>query len=432
MIVTLLRLPWIFAAIVLTVILITSSVVTVYSPSPLMVLKVGFASATSENTDEATDGTTDEEGNNEVGDVQSEDSEDEPSSSAQGEVAEEVLSEEEQVGEEESTPATSGVPGVDRPYDLERDCKSYEALGIPPPPPGFGVPPNAKWYDCGGVGVPSIPPDDTTATNDTGEGVQTQPNSALTSPQAPPTSTTSQVGQMQQQLQQLCTTAQQGTSPATISPTAASTNPGGFTLTSTTTPPSSQAHPSTTTSQGAQIQQLCTALQQQIEQLPTSPDSSGGTRSTTLPDGTVIVDNPNGSYVVTTPTGATITLSKPPEQPKDPNDLVTIDHPNGVSITWKSDGGEVAKYPGDIERTTNPFGRSVIKYPGGITIQCADGSIANVPEDGKWTIIEPPPAADIGERLNRFFFGSDCAGAVLQFLPLDERLKTLIPSALGG
>jgi hypothetical protein len=494
-----LRLSWIFTTLTLTTILISSVVPSVFSPSSTsspMFLKMGFASATSSDnnggTDESnTDATTDGEN----GDEQ-ENSDDNNNNIVQ--LLEQGVQEEAEEGEEEpdreeaedqqqlatvvgeicddfedndgdgridladedcAPPATvgsltapttttssvtdnnsasnttaSGIPGLDRPYDLEKDCQSYEELGIPPPPPGFGVPPNAKWYDCGGVGVPSIPPDNTSTTNDTGGEVQASPT----------TTTTSQVGQIQQQLQQLCTAAQQqGTSPATISPTTVSTNPDGtsissypsrFTLTSATTPSSPQAPPSTTTSsQGAQIQQLCTALQQQLKQLPTSPDSSGdGTRSTTLPDGTVIVDNPNGPYVVTTPTGATITLTKPPEQPKDPNDLVTIDHPNGVSITWKRDGGEVAKYPGGIERTTDPFGKSVIKYPGGITIQCADGSIANVPEDGKWTIIEPPPAADIGERLNRFFFGSDCAGAVLQFLPLDERLKTLIPSALGG
>jgi hypothetical protein len=350
--------------------------------------------------------------------------------------------------------------------DLEKECDSYEELGIPPPPLGFGQPPDAKWYHCPpGVGV-WVTPNGTSSLDATGGGgevgqqglaqggevgqqglaqggeVGQQGLAQGGGVQAPPptTTTTPQVGQIQQQLQQLCAAAQQqGTSPATVSPTTTTNSEdtgitsylGGYIPSSTRTP-SVQAPP-TTTSQGAQIQQLCAALQQQIEQLPTSPDSSGGgTRSTTLPDGTVIVDNPNGSYVVTTPTGATITLSKPPEQPKDPNDLVTIDHPNGVSITWKRDGGEVAKYPGGIERITNPWGKSVIKYPGGMTIQYPDGSILNLPEGGKWTIIEPPPATDIGVRLNQMFFGSNADAGVKQYLPLDEFLWSLIPGGLSS
>jgi hypothetical protein len=55
-------------------------------------------------------------------------------------------------------------------YDLEKDCESYEDLKIPPPPPGFGQPPDAKWYHCPpGVGV-WVGPDGTTGTANSGTG----------------------------------------------------------------------------------------------------------------------------------------------------------------------------------------------------------------------------------------------------------------------
>lgn len=484
-------LSFIHVTVMLTVVLIISPFTTIISSPKVLKLEFASASSSSENDGESnTDAATDGD-NQQQGAVQQEDGEEEDDdqdgrteelfATVVGEICDDFedndgddkidLADEDCAGpatqeaitaptaqspppsasvnttatDSTNNTLTSGLASAGRPaYDLERDCDTYEELGIPPPPPGFGQPPGAKWYHCPpGVGV-WVGPDGTSSLDlggEGGSGVQ-QGLAQRGGVQAPPpnnTTTTPQVGQIQQQLQQLCAAAQQqGTSPATISPT--TTNPeitgdtsylGGYIPSSTRTTPVQAPPTPTTTPQVAQLQQLCTALQQQIEQLPTSPDSSGGTRSTTLPDGTVIVDNPDGPYVVTTPTGATITLSKPPEQPKDPNDLVTIDHPNGVSITWKRDGGEVAKYPGGIERTTNPFGRSVIKYPGGITIQCADGSIANVPEDGKWTLIEPPAATDIGERLDRFFFGSECADAVLNYLPLDEFLKNVIPNARG-
>ena len=237
-----LRLSYIILSITLTVILISSPIIAVYSPS--MVLKIGFASAayaTSENNDDdnneggggeepTIDATTD--GEDEVdGDVQEEDNTEEQQLSSSTQEQEEL---DEDGGEEEeeqlafmageicddfedndgdgfidladadcAAPATqgtvtapttppptsvtnttatnstantlaAGIAGLDRPYDLEKDCKTYEELGIPDPPLEPGDPPNVQWYDCPpGVGV-RVPPRaaDTTTTTTTTSGVE--------------------------------------------------------------------------------------------------------------------------------------------------------------------------------------------------------------------------------------------------------------------
>jgi hypothetical protein len=77
---------------------------------------------------------------------------------------------------DEASEITTGNTVTDedgRPvYDLEKDCQSYEELGIPPPPLGFGQPPDAKWYHCPpGVGV-WVAPNGTTSLGTGGEGGQ--------------------------------------------------------------------------------------------------------------------------------------------------------------------------------------------------------------------------------------------------------------------
>ena len=266
-----LRLSYVILTITLTVILISSPVITVLSPSLLspIALKVEFASATSssENNDDnegeegeeedqpTTDVTTDgeEEGvDGNSGDVQQEgaDGEQEQFATVVGEICDDfedndgdglidlvdvedcappatqgtitapttppppppsvtnttatnstnntlTASEITTTRELTTPPSTdeeaSGIPTEEgntvtdadgRPViDLEKECDSYEELGIPPPPLGFGQPPDAKWYHCPpGVGV-WVAPNGTSsldATGGQGGGGQQQPPPSVT------------------------------------------------------------------------------------------------------------------------------------------------------------------------------------------------------------------------------------------------------------
>ena len=234
------RLSYVILIMMLTAMLISSPVIAVFSPSPLppIALRVEFASATSssENNDDnegeeeqlTTDVTTngEEEEVDGDGDVQEEDNteeeqEDEDGGDEDGEqeqfasVVGEVCDDFEDndgdgfidlVDADCAAPLTegtvtapttppppsvvnttatnstantltgSGIAGLDRPYDLEKDCKTLEEQGIPPPPPEPGDPPNVKWYDCPpGVLVrdpPRAAAADTTTTTTTTSGVE--------------------------------------------------------------------------------------------------------------------------------------------------------------------------------------------------------------------------------------------------------------------
>ena len=168
---------------------------------------------------------------------------------------------------------------------------------------------------------------------------------------------------------------------------------------------------------------------QQVPGTTTSPHS-GGTTTTTPPipdddstetpstDTTTTVEIPPGSEDTpsdaTSPQSPTDTSSQQGGQPSSglPTPFNAVP-PQAPPTDTSSQGGQqgqgqqsplpqgpvrtedffgkvTTRYPGDIEITTTHNGDTEYKYPGGRTILFSDGSILNMPEDGKSTIIRPP------------------------------------------
>jgi hypothetical protein len=60
--------------------------------------------------------------------------------------------------------------------DIDIECQTYEELGLDPPLPSPGDPPNLVWFDCSGVSIPVVPTGNTTSTRRTRRTRTTTPS----------------------------------------------------------------------------------------------------------------------------------------------------------------------------------------------------------------------------------------------------------------
>jgi hypothetical protein len=247
---------------------------------------------------------------------------------------------------------TAGIAGLDRPYDLEKDCKTYEELRIPDPPLSPGDPPDVQWYHCPpGVGVRVPPPVDTaTTTSGTGgeggaggvtQGQQQPPSSAGTTPslQAPPT--TSDTGP---EGREVCDDFEDNDGDGLIdladADCVAPLTQGTVTMSA-----------------------------------PTTKINDNGGIATTYPDGIVVTNYPSGAVVTEYPDGTTIIKNGepgyfPPDNPRP-------DYIPGVTHTTYPDETIIAEYPQGIWVEIPGFGSAAINLNGTSTfIEEARGNMA--------------------------------------------------------
>lgn len=240
--------------------------------------------------------------------------------------------------------------------DIDIECQTYEELGLDPPLPSPGDPPNLVWFDCSGVSIPVVP---------TGSTTTTTPNSGTGGGQG-----LAQGGQGQGQQ-----------------------------------PPSSAAPTTPTTSQG-------------VEQGPVTTDNPDGSKTTTYPGGRIktVYPWPDGRIITTYPGGTieiidrgastTTTINSDGSSLTNNADhSITWTNPDGswhttshprqcVTITYFSDG-RVQTLAGEPiigtptcteaeERTEFPDGREMIRhYDGAFMVKYPDGSKAFTPA-GAW------------------------------------------------
>ena len=400
-----LRLSYIILTITLTVILISSPVIAVYSPSPLtpMVLKVGFTSAsatTSENGDNeeeqqpTTDATTNGQENGDGS--EQEDTEEEqgqlPSTFTQQQEGEEDQDVEAEAEEQEEQLAFMGGEicndfednDGDGWIDLaDPDCgaaagpATQGALTAPTTPPPSASTANAtnstiNTLTSGLIGLPSspaTPPTTTTSTPQGGEqGQQQSPSSAETTPQSPPpTTTTTTTPQGGEQGQQQV--------PGTIAPAIARTTtfPGGISITKdpdglvqASIPDSGVIisfgpnggveeieHPNGVLSRNRDGS--ISAMLPNTEGLRLRPDGIGDI-GLADDDETTITGNRDGTITVEKPYG-TSTYSL--------DGKVATTNPDGTSSSTMigSVNGGTTTFPGGISITKNPDGRVEASIP---------------------------------------------------------------------
>ena len=246
-------------------------------------------------------------------------------------------------------------------YDLEKDCESYEELKIPPPPLGFGQPPDAKWYHCPpGVGVWVTPNGTSSLGTGGGEeegGGQQQQQQSNSPSSCPPKPTNYYYTAPARIISVQLPSSPSSTPPPSSSPqTPPTTNPcpPGESSSSTATPPPPQpplqASPPSNNNNPSQGG----GQQGQVQQPP--PLQQGQQPGTTSPGSPTTIRNPDGGTAYTFPNGISIT--------KHPDDWGHANIPDkGVSITFGSRGSvDLVDYPdGQLSRDSEGGATAVFR-----------------------------------------------------------------------
>jgi hypothetical protein len=438
---------YIILTITLTVILISSPVMTVlFSTSSFLtpiILKVGFASATSSgdggddesDTDAATTTTDDGEENGDGDDEQQEEDNSEQQQDVQGE---------EEGNTEEEQDAGEGGQGEQQQFatvigEVCDDLEDNDGDGLidladvedcaPPATQGTITAPTTT--------TPSPSVINTTATNSTNNTLtasgitaadlgppwdlakQCIPIEQLGIPRPvpapddppnirwyscpdgllwsdPPVTSNSGIGQFggggqqpggQQQQQP---NSASGIDPATGQPISGGQTSGVDPATGQPIPPPTLQAPSSTASQGGQQGQPPPTTSQGVEQGPVTTDNPDGSKTTRYPAGMERTTYLDGRSVIRYDDGRV--------EVRNADGSGTSTMPgSGIEVIFgpyygSSEASKTVtlKYPGGIEITDDIFGKRTIKYPGGQTILFRDGSMINIPEDAAMTVIRPP------------------------------------------
>jgi hypothetical protein len=322
-----LRISSVILTITLTVILISSSIIAVYSPSPIA-LSGGFASATSENSGG-------EESN--TGDATTDDGEEEKDrgDNVQGEDAGTEEQQEQllpspftQQGEEEDQEgAEEGEEEEQLAFMGGEICNDFEDndgdgwIDLADPDCGAAAGPATQ----GALTAPTTPPPSASTTNATNSTINTLTSGLIglpslpATPQPPTTTTTTPQGGEQEPVQQ---------------------------------PQSEQQVPGTTSPDSSSASGTTTFLPDGIS-ITKGPDSGV---SATIPDSRVrIYSDPNGVHTIVHPTGHLYRGS---------DGSVNLKLPNAEHISLSPDGtGEISLEDGDTTITGNRDGTLTIEKP---------------------------------------------------------------------